>query len=580
MRVKNKRYEGGPIVRSALRLLVLVAVVLLAGTSVSVAATGGLDDRATRPALYCGNHSLALRSDGSLWAWGINSSGAVGDGTTDEHLVPVKIGGDTGWVTVAGGSSFSLAVRADGTLWTWGSNYGGQLGDGTTVERHVPTQVGTDGDWFVVAGGSDHCLGLKADGSLWAWGGNAKGQLGDGTTIDQHVPTRIGSDADWETVACGSGFSLALKADGSLWAWGANQYGQLGDGTTIDQHVPARIGSDADWETVACGPDLSLALKSYGTLWTWGNNVKGELGDGTTAERLDPGKIGTTTTWLGISAGGFGTKNGGVSMALQADGSLWTWGFGRHGELGDGERSNRLAPFQVLTDVRVFDRSPGGDSTFSDVPATHPYFEAISAMADAGAISGYPDGTFRPDGAVLRQHFAKMIVGAMGLPVTESAWQDERAPFTDCGPDYPADLYPHDYIAVARAHNLTAGKTATTFAPAANITRAQIATMVVRAAINSGTELTPAADGHGGRFESYLDPVHATNVHVAERNGLLDGLVVVGDPRVWIAGNATRGEVAQILSNLMGLGRTDHRDRMPGAPPGPGQPSAIPLDDL
>jgi hypothetical protein len=533
-------------------LLVLTAALLLIWTAEAPALTQITLDIQVRPTFYVGEHSLALKSDGSLWAWGINGDGAVGDGSTAEHLAPVRIGTDTDWVTVAGGSGVSLALKSDGTLWTWGSNQYGQLGDGATIERHVPTRIGTDTDWATVAGGFDHCLALKSDGTLWAWGNNIRGELGDGTTIERHVPTRIGTDTDWVTVAGGSGFSLALRSDGTLWAWGSNQYGQLGDGTTARRHVPTRAGTDTDWVAVAGGSDHSLALKSDGTLWAWGNNVKGELGDGTTVDRHIPTRVGTETTWMCAGGGGFGGTNGGVSMGLQSDGSLLAWGYGRHGEVGDGLRANRLTPVVVLQAVRL-PASGDGRSAFSDVAVTDPYYQAISAMARAGALGGYPDGTFRPDNLVTRQHFAKMIVGAMGLPVAEDDWQDTTPPFTDCGPDDLANLYPHDYIAVAKARNLTSGKTATTFAPRANITRAQMATMVVRAAKGSGMELAAVDADYAGPLIDYGDPIHGINVQLADRNGLLQGLVVAGDPSAWIAGNATRGEVAQVLSNLMRL---------------------------
>jgi hypothetical protein len=303
---------------------------------------------------------------------------------------------------------------------------------------------------------------------------------------------------------------------------------------------------------VAGGSDHSLALKSDGTLWTWGSNVKGELGDGTIIERHDPARIGSETTWVSVAGGGFGGINGGVSMGLRSDGTLWTWGYGRHGEVGDGQRANRLTPFGVLQATKL----PASLRAFTDVPATGPYFGAISAMAEEGTIGGYSDGSFRPDDLVTRQQFAKMLVGAMALPVAEDDWQDTDPPFSDCGPDDLADLYPHDYIAVAKAHNLTAGKTASTFAPRATITRAQMVTMVVRAAQSSGLELAVTDAVYGGPFVDYDDPVHGANVHLADHNGLLQGLAVTEDPGAWITGFATRGEVAQVLWNLMKL-RTD-----------------------
>jgi hypothetical protein len=144
-----------------------------------------------------------------------------------------------------------------------------------------------------------------------------------------------------------------------------------------------------------------------------------------------------------------------------------------------------------------------------------------------------------------------MIVGVMGLTVTEDSWKDATRPFTDCGPDDANSLYPHDYIAVAKANGLTEGKTATTFAPNAQITRAQMVTMVVRAAQHAGITLNPVATDYAGAFKKYNDASHGANVKLAEYNGLLDDLQVSGSPAAWITAKATRGEVAQILWNLL-----------------------------
>lgn len=205
----------------------------------------------------------------------------------------------------------------------------------------------------------------------------------------------------------------------------------------------------------------------------------------------------------------------------------------------------------VTSDICVGVALPTADvPPFSDVVG-HPYGDFIIQMADQGIVNGYPDGTFKPDNPVLRKHFAKMIVGALWETVTEGDWQDANPPFLDCGPDDPTDLYPHDFIAVAKAKGLTTGKTATTFAPDANITRAQLITMVVRAAQNSSSiQLAPVGSDYAGIFRAYADPTHAGNVKLAECNGFLDGLVVSGDPATWLAGNATRGEVALVLTRL------------------------------
>ena len=187
---------------------------------------------------------------------------------------------------------------------------------------------------------------------------------------------------------------------------------------------------------------------------------------------------------------------------------------------------------------------------FSDVPAGHPYSQAIQTLTDRGIINGFPDGTFNPDGSVLRQQFAKMIVLTLGLPVSES----DVVPFGDVQIDgYDDPFYPDNYIAVVAAHGITVGTGPGTFSPGATILRAQVMTMIVRAAQNelpAGTLATPPA-GYTGTVPDF-GGVHAPNVRVGEFNGLLDGLVGLGpswDPFK----AASRGEVAQMLANLIAL---------------------------
>ena len=524
-------------------LLLLTALALtLVWTSAAPAITRSTLDAQARPTFCAGEHSLALKSDGSLWAWGINTYGAIGDGTTSGRLVPTPIGTDTDWALVAEGAYCSFALKSDGSLWAWGHNASGQLGDGTTTDRLVPTRIGTDVDWVAVAGGLAFSLALKSDGSLWAWGYNEGGRLGDGTTTNRPTPTRIGTDRDWVRISAGSGYCLALKSDGSLWAWGSNLRGQLGDGTTTEAHTPTRVGTDTDWVTVACGPDHSLALKSDGTLWAWGNNVKGELGDDTTIERRVPTRIGTGTTWISVAAGGFGGDNGGVSLGLRSDGSLAAWGYGRHGELGDDGRADRLTPVVVFPSTKF----PGaGGISLSDISSS-PYKAAIDRLAAAGIIAGFADGTFRPSDPVTRQQFAKMIVLTGGYPVSEA----DVCPFTDVAKSGPTTLYPDNYIAVCAAKGITTGTSPTTFNPTGKITRYQVVSMVVRMADNlqPGLLATPPATWSGNATWA-ANPTHGANAARAEYNGLLTGLDLA---TLAPTGNMSRGEVAQVLHNLLG----------------------------
>jgi alpha-tubulin suppressor-like RCC1 family protein len=305
-----------------------------------------------------GTHTLAIYNDGSLWAWGSNWSGQLGDGTTTEHHSPVQIGTDTNWAHIAAGGDYSIALKNDGSLWTWGGNAYGQLGDGTVTEHHFPVQIGTDTDWVWVAAGGSHIVALKHDGSLWAWGNNNCGQLGNGTTTESHSPTQIGTDTDWAIIEAGLLFTLALKTDGSLWAWGDNNHGQLGDGTKIECHSPKQIGPDTDWARISGGGWHSIALKSDGSLWAWGDNNDGELGYGTVGIDQDsPGQVGTDTDWDQISAGLVHT------IAVKANGSLWAWGDNSYGQIGDGTTTDGSFPAQIGTDTNWIEIDGGNNHT-------------------------------------------------------------------------------------------------------------------------------------------------------------------------------------------------------------------------
>ena len=523
-------------------------------------------------------HTMAIAADGSLWIWGSNNFGQIGDGTFGVQTMksqPLSLDPGTTWKAVAAGYGHSLAIRSDGSLWSWGYNYNGQLGIGSIGDRTIPMRVNYDSDWVAIAAGDYHSLALKADGSLWAWGLNDDGEVGDGDIVDRYAPVRIGTENDWVAIAAGEYSSYGIKADGSLWAWGQNKYGQLADGSNTNRLAPEIIGEPFDWAVVAAGGKHALAIKADGTLWSWGENVRGELGDGTTDMRNTMGQVGTKSDWVAISAGRS------HSLAMNSTGELWAWGYNYNGQVGDNTNSERHTPVKVLSGVQPpvtttttstssstttttastsststtsttesTTTTTTGSATFTDVPASHPYHDAIVGLTARKIVSGYADGTFHPDEAVTRQQFAKMIVGVMGLKVSEDDWQDAHPPFTDLGKDNPSSLYPHDYIAVAKANGLTEGKTATTFAPLANITRAQMVTMVVRAAQHSGTALDPVGSDYAGTFKKYNDKTHGANVKLAEANGLLEGLQISGSPAAWISGTATRGEVAQILWNL------------------------------
>ena len=280
-------------------------------------------------------------SVGTLWTWGFNDYGQLGDGTDMAHSTPSQVMAGKEFIQVALGEYHSAAIASDGSLWTWGLNDDGQLGDGTATNRSIPVKVGEGARFVQVALGKRHSAAIASDGSLWTWGLNDDGQLGDGTETGSLVPKKVMDDV--AQVALGEYHSAAIKTDGSLWTWGYNYNGQLGDGTYDSSSTPVQIKSGTRFVQVALGSSHSAAIDSSGNLWMWGSNFNGKLGDGTTTERLSPVKV-----MDGVVQVSLGDNH---SAALASDGSLWTWGYNYYGMLGDGTATNRSTPVQVMEGV-------------------------------------------------------------------------------------------------------------------------------------------------------------------------------------------------------------------------------------
>ncbi len=292
------------------------------------------------------DHTVGIQRDGSLWAWGNNSTGELGDGTTIQRAAPVLVSSDQ-WSEVIAWYDYTIAIKPDQSVWAWGRNsWGrdgfGRFGDGSIATKITPVQIGTD-FWVNASAGASFATALNSDGSLWSWGSNASGQLGDGSTSNKQVPIKTGN-GNWSSLDAGWTHTVAIKDDGSLWSWGTNFRGQLGDGTTEDKHSPVMIDSSS-WNQVSAGMRNTMAIRSDGTLWGWGQNSTGQLANGTSGpDQLTPIQI-ITGTWLSVSVGDL------YAMAIKSDGTLWGWGNNRNAQLGDGSSWNeRYLPVLTSSD--------------------------------------------------------------------------------------------------------------------------------------------------------------------------------------------------------------------------------------
>lgn len=232
--------------------------------------------------------TIGLKTDGTIWGWGQNDEYEMGNNTCcANQLTPIQIGTANQWVDIETSMAASVfALKNDGTIWGWGLNLGGLLGNSTVMARSVPTQLNTATDWASIHVGAAHILALKTNGTLWSWGGGEYGQTGDNfpSSYYRDTPTQVGTDT-WSKVFAGWKVSFGIKPDGTLWAWGRNDVGQLGIGNTTNQFTPIQVGTDTDWVDVVSGgagnDQFTIATKSDGTVWVWGDNQVGQYGNGT-----------------------------------------------------------------------------------------------------------------------------------------------------------------------------------------------------------------------------------------------------------------------------------------------------------
>lgn len=307
-------------------------------------------------------HSCGIKMDNSLWCWGHNQYGQIGDGTTTTRLTPVPVSGGGQWldVTARGGMYHSppnywastCGIKLDGSLHCWGNNEFNGLGraGGSAGNASVPTPVSFGGTWKRIHGGYNMACGIRSDDRLFCWGDDVFRQLGDGATLSTGYTAReVSGGGTWKMMdvdpwynrhACG------IKSDDTLWCWGQGASGRLGNGSNANQGVPTAVTTTGvtTWKSVSTGYDATCGIKTDDTLWCWGSNNQGQLARGFfSAYEPLPAQINTTNgaTWKSLSLGD------GSSCGIRTDDTLWCWGYGMEGNHGNGIISSQTVPVPV-----------------------------------------------------------------------------------------------------------------------------------------------------------------------------------------------------------------------------------------
>jgi alpha-tubulin suppressor-like RCC1 family protein len=312
-------------------------------------------------------HILAIAENGTLWGWGKNTNGELGDGTNANKNVPVQIGIANNWKEVStsldGIYAFTLAVKTDGTLWAWGSNNRGQLGDGTMISKNYPIQIGTDTDWKTVATGLSHSIAIKENGTLWGWGCSERFALiGFPSGPNVLVPEQRSTDTDWVQASAHDRVTVAVKANHTVWGWGWNRNDMLNVpyGATIanDVQYPTQKMDGTNVRHTSTGDRRSLDIKTNNALAIPGNpnqtnplfvrdidtggstNVYIRLDNSTlwysgiilggSTQVPQSGQLGTANNWKSVSVGNQ------CAAAINNNGEIWVWGWNTHGQMGNG----------------------------------------------------------------------------------------------------------------------------------------------------------------------------------------------------------------------------------------------------
>lgn len=296
-----------------------------------------------------GLSSCAIKIDGSLWCWGRNAEGELGDGTTTQTAVPKQVMPGTTWKTVHVGFQHVCGVRSSGTLWCWGRNQSAQIQAGSAGRLLSPTHVGDDSDWVDVAPGLSHTCGVKQDGRVLCWGARVFGQTGEGSFGHVTTPAQVGQEAGWSALASFGETTCAKDPSGDLACWGNSELGQHGGGATASEDAPLVVAGAPAIAQVGQGRQHACSVTESGGLVCTGSNANGALGTGNTVSSTTYGPIATagkpwaSLVWAQAAAGEI------HSCAVATDGSLWCWGYNCYGQVDASLAANTVTSLtQVL----------------------------------------------------------------------------------------------------------------------------------------------------------------------------------------------------------------------------------------
>jgi alpha-tubulin suppressor-like RCC1 family protein len=289
----------------------------------------------------------AIKTDGTLWTWGLGAAGRLGNASTTNVSTPVTtFSGGTNWKQVSVGDSIA-AIKTDGSLWVWGSGSNGRLGTNftTNVSTPVPTFAGGT-NWKQVYVGDNHTAAIKTDGTLWTWGRGLYGTLGNASTAQVLTPvTTFSGGTNWKQVSNGATSTAAIKTDGTLWVWGNGANGRIGNAVITNASTPVTtFAGGTNWKQVATGFQHMSGIKTDGTLWIWGTALNGRLGNATTTAIISTPitTFAGGTNWKQVSSGLQYTS------AIKTDGTLWVWGTGIDGQLGNASTTDRSTPITTF----------------------------------------------------------------------------------------------------------------------------------------------------------------------------------------------------------------------------------------